>query len=310
MSEVIALGAGAEFDAIRRMIDRWGYRAQGIGDDAAIIHLPRGDALVTSVDTAVEGKHFKAEWLTPREISYRAVAAALSDLAAMAARPVGVLIALTVPERWRGHLMALADGIGDAVDAVGTTIRGGNMSDGSELSITTTVFGSAFAPLCRTGASVGDRVYVTGRLGAPATAIRLLAQGAVPGEYRERFAHPMPRIAEALWLADRGAAAAIDISDGLVADVGHLAAASGIRVEIDAALVPRFAGVAVDVALASGDEYELLVTTPAALDTAEFEGRFGLPLTRIGSVTQMRGDSVVVHGGHAAHVHGHDHFSR
>jgi hypothetical protein len=132
--------------------------------------------------------------------------------------------------------------------------------------------------LCRTGASVGDRIYVTGRLGAPATAIRLLAHGAVPGEYRERFAHPMPRIAEALWLADRGAAAAIDISDGLVADAGHLAAASGVRVEIDAA--------------------------------AEFEGRFGLPLTRIGIVTQMRGDPVVVHGGHAAYVHGHDHFSR
>jgi thiamine-monophosphate kinase len=310
MSETIALGAGAEFDAIRRMIDRWGPRAQGIGDDAAIVHLPRGDALVTSVDTAVEGHHFKAEWLTPREISYRAVAAALSDLAAMAASPLGVLVALTVPERWRGHLMALADGIGDAVDAAGTTIRGGNMSDGPELSITTTVFGTAFAPLCRSGASVGDSIYVTGRLGAPATALRLLSKGTVPGKYRERFAHPMPRIVEALWLADRGASAAIDISDGLVADAGHLAAASGVRIELDAALVPRFADVPVEVALASAEEYELVVTAPAALDTAEFEGRFGLPLTRIGSVKQMRGDPVVVHGGLAAHVHGYDHFSR
>jgi thiamine-monophosphate kinase len=309
MSETIALGAGAEFDAIRRMIDRWGPRVQGIGDDAAIVRLPRGDALVTSVDTAVENKHFKAEWLTPREISYRAVAAALSDLAAMAARPLGVLIAMTVPDRWRSHLMALADGIGDAVDVAGTTIRGGNMSDGSELSITTTVFGTAFAPLFRAGANAGDGVYVTGRLGAPATALRLLGKGTAPGEYRERFAHPMPRIAEALWLADRGASAAIDISDGLVADVGHLAAASGVRVELDAALIPRFTDVAVEVALASGEEYELVVTAPAALDSAEFEGRFGLPLTRIGIVTSMRGDPVVVHGA-LDRVHGHDHFSR
>src|SRR5215213_1216200 len=111
-----ALGAGAEFDAIRDVIARWGTRAVGIGDDAAVMTVPRGDKLVVSVDTAVEGKHFVPGWLSPREISYRAVAAALSDLAAMAAQPVGVLVALTVPQRWRVHFTELADGIADAVD--------------------------------------------------------------------------------------------------------------------------------------------------------------------------------------------------
>jgi thiamine-monophosphate kinase len=299
-----------EFDAIRRMLDRWGARATGIGDDAALLNVPRGDALVASVDSAVEGKHFKPEWLTPREISYRAVAAALSDLAAMAAHPVGVLVALTVPKHWRPHLLELADGIGDAVDVAGTVIRGGNLSDGSELSITTTVLGSAFAPVSRRGANVGDGVYVTGVLGAPAMAVRLLAAGKSAGAFRDRFARPRPRIAEALWLADLGISAAIDVSDGLIADVEHLTAATaGVSIEIEAAQVPRFEGVEVELALASGEEYELVVTAPSDLDTDAFERRFALPLTRIGVVTQSVGQAVVIRGARVGDVHGHDHFS-
>jgi thiamine-monophosphate kinase len=309
MIHALALGAGAEFDAIRAMIDRWGSRACGIGDDAAVIAVPRGDQLVASVDTTVEDQHFKEEWLTPREISYRAVAAALSDLAAMASRPLGVLVAMTVPERWRDRLPQLADGIADALDVAGTTIRGGNLSDGSELSITTTVFGSAFAPLGRDGAQVGDHTYVTGSLGAPAAALRLFSNGASPGIYRERFAHPVPRIAEAIWLAERGASAAIDISDGLVADVGHIAAASGVGIELDALRVPRFTGVAIDDALVGAEEYELVVTSAAEFDSDEFERRFSLPLTRIGTVTPMASPPVVVHGARVDGARGYDHFS-
>jgi len=304
------MGTGAEFDAIREMIAHWGTRARGIGDDAAVIDVPRGDRLVASVDTAVENRHFRAEWLTPREISYRAVAAALSDLAAMAARPLGVLVAMTVPERWRDRLPQLADGIGDALDIVGTTIRGGNLSDGSELSITTTVFGSAFAPLRRAGAKPGEHVYVTGALGAPATALRLFGEGKSAGEYRERFAHPVPRIGEAIWLADRGASAAIDVSDGLVADVAHLATASGVCIELDASRVPRFSDVAVETALAGAEEYELVITAAMELDVGEFAQRFSLPLTRIGAVTPMiAGRPVVVHGAKIDDVRGYDHFS-
>src|SRR5882672_2613293 len=114
MTAETPLGPGAEFDVIRALLVRWGDRAAGIGDDAAVLRLTRGDALVTSVDSSVEGRHFKREWLSPREIGYRAVAAALSDLAAMAARPIGVLIAFALPEAWRNELGAIADGIGDA----------------------------------------------------------------------------------------------------------------------------------------------------------------------------------------------------
>jgi thiamine-monophosphate kinase len=292
------------------MIERWGTRARGIGDDAAVIDVPRGDRLVASVDTAVENKHFRAEWLTPREISYRAVAAALSDLAAMASRPLGVLVAMTVPDRWRDRVPQLADGIGDALDVAGTTIRGGNLSDGSELSITTTVFGSAFAPLRRSGARRGEHVYVTGALGAPASALRMFDEGKSAGVYRERFAHPVPRIAEAIWLADRGVSAVIDISDGLVADVAHLATASDVCIELDASRVPRFSGVAVEAALAGAEEYELVVTSAHELDVGEFARRFSLSLTRIGVVTAMTDRPVVVQGADIEGVHGYDHFSR
>ena len=173
MNDRIALGPGREFDAIRAMVERWGSRARGIGDDAAIITMPRGDALIASVDSSVEGRHFRRGWLSPREIGCRAVVAALSDLAAMAARPLGVLVALAVPVSWRSDLTAIADGIGNAVERARTVILGGNLSDAGELSITTTVLGSAFAPLTRAGARVGDRVYVTGRLGGPGSVLEI-----------------------------------------------------------------------------------------------------------------------------------------
>jgi thiamine-monophosphate kinase len=309
MTGAVSLGSGPEFDAIRQMTARWGRRAHGIGDDAAIVRLPRGDSLVASVDTATEGVHFRAGWLTPREISYRAVVAALSDLAAMAAQPTGVLVAMTIPQRWRSALMDLADGIADAVDVVGTVIRGGNLSDGRDLSITTTVFGASFAPLRRSGAKVGDSLFVTGHLGAPAMALGLFEAGNAPGAFRDRFAHPVPRVAEARWLANHGATAAIDISDGLVADAEHLATASDIRLEVAATQIPLFPGADIDVAIASGEEYELLITGPADLDAAQFTRRFGIPLTRIGVANPSTNDARVVVHGTAATAHGHDHFS-
>lgn len=310
MTRPIPLGPGAEFDAIRSLLDRWGSRAVGIGDDAAVMRIARGDALVVSVDASVEGQHFRTDWLTPREIGYRAVAAALSDLAAMASRPTGILVAIIAPERSRKHLLELADGIGDMVDLARTHIRGGNVSDGDALSITTTVLGEAFAPLSRRGATVGDRVYVTGRLGGPADVLARLQAGTPAGAHRNRFARPVPRLAESLWLADAGASAAIDVSDGLLADVGHLAAASNVTIELDATRVPLLDGVELDVALHSGEEYELVATSSAALDVADFERRFGIPLTEIGRVTESGGAGVHVSGARVANLRGHDHFTR
>jgi thiamine-monophosphate kinase len=309
MTTSAALGPGAEFDAIRRLLDRWGTLASGVGDDAAVLSMPRGDLLVVSVDSAIEGRHFRAAWLSPTEIGYRAVAAALSDIAAMAARPQGVLVALGVPDAWRNRLDEIADGIGEAVAASNTAILGGNLSAANELSITTTVLGSVFLPLARRGAKPADRVYVTGTLGGAGAALAQLLAGEMAPAHRERYAHPSPRIAEARWLADAGASAAIDISDGLGADARHLATASGIELALDGASLPLADGVDLERAAQSGEEYELLVTAPHALDTAAFEARFRLPLTEIGRAVAGVPGAVHIAGVPDLHLAGHDHFS-
>ena len=309
MIEETPLGPGAEFDAIRQMLDRWGDRAVGIGNDAAVVRLPRGDSLVASVDASVEGQHFRREWLEPREIGYRAVTAALSDLAASAAAAIGVLIALELPGSWLTDLDALADGIGEAVDLAKAHILGGNVSNAERLSITTTALGSAFTVLTRRAAHAGDRIYVTGTFGGPGEALARLMRGEAAGAYRDRFARPHARLAEARWLAEHGASAAIDVSDGLFADLRHLAAASAVRVEIDAARVPRVPDITPEAALSSGEEYELIVTAASPLDADKFERRFGIPLTEIG-IVGLGPAGVELHGARVADVTSWNHLSR
>lgn len=310
-SRHVQLGAGQEFDAIRDLLKRWGDSAAGIGDDAATLDLPRGERLVVSVDALVAGRHFEPAWITPREIGYRATAAALSDLAAMAALPLGILFAINVPDDWRDKLGAIADGAGDAAQDSGTIIVGGNIAAGAALSITTTVLGHAFAPLARSGAAVGDRLYITGRLGGPGSAVAAWKSGAKPSEAaRSRFAHPVPRIQEARWLANNGATACIDVSDGVVADARHLAAASGRQIEIHLDRLPLLAGVSSAEAARSGEEYELLVAAPR-LDAPAFTAAFGLPLTEIGAVVDGDpGVTTLEHGARVAAIGGHDHFSK
>jgi thiamine-monophosphate kinase len=307
----VHLGGGREFDTIRDFVARWGDASAGIGDDGATLGLPRGEKLVVSVDTFIEGRHFESSWITPREIGHRATAAALSDLAAMAALPLGVLFAVNLPDAWRDRLGAIADGVADAVRESGTTVVGGNIAAGTELSITTTVLGHAFESLARGGAAVGDRLYVTGTLGGPGAAVAAWKSGAKPSAIaRTRFAHPVPRIHEARWLIDRGATAGIDISDGLVADAGHIAAASGRSIEIHLDRLPSIEGVTFADAARSGEEYELLITAPS-LDAGAFRATFGLPLTEIGVVAAGGpGVSTLEHGARVAVVAGHDHLSK
>jgi thiamine-monophosphate kinase len=308
----LALGVGVEFDAIRAMLGVWGARASGIGDDAALLEIPAGHSLVASTDASFEHVHFRREWLTPREIGARSTAAALSDLAAMAATPVGLLLALGVPPDWRAELDALARGVGETAAAASCPIVGGNVTRAAELSLTITVLGAAVRPLERTGARAGDALYVTGTLGGPGAALDALLRGVPPRDAdRARFAAPAPRLAEAHWLAERGATAAIDISDGLVADAGHLAAASGVRLALDLDALPCIEGVSPESAASSGEEYELLVALPpgAPIDTAAFASRFGIPLTAIGRVVEGRGVSLVGGDARVDLPTGHDHLS-
>lgn len=313
MSDSIALGPGREFEIIRDLLRRWGPRATGIGDDAALVTVPAGEQLVVSTDSSVEHVHFESAWLSPREIGYRATTAAISDLAAMAATPIGILVALGLPASWLGRAGELGDGIGDALERAKTTVRGGDITGASDLTIGVTVLGSAVAPLRRDGARVGDTVYVTGTLGGPGDALAAWQRGEAPrADSRERFARPVARLGEAIWLARNGALAAIDISDGLVADARQLAAASGVRIELDLELLPLPHGVEPRDAAVSGEEYELIVCAPA-LDTAAFERDQHLPLTAVGRVLEpVSDDDAVVarmHGERLAPAMGFRHFS-
>jgi thiamine-monophosphate kinase len=283
-TENIALGPGKEFDIVRSLLAEWGKSAERIGDDAAILEVPKGEKLVVSTDTSLEGVHFRRDWLNHFEIGYRATAASLSDLAAMAARPLGLMIALTLPKSDRNEARAIATGIREGASAVLCPIVGGDLSAGDVLSLTITALGSVAQPLSRAGAKAGQRVYVTGHLGGPAAALRAWNAGAEPSENdRVRFAHPIPRIDAAIGLAERGATSAIDISDGLIADIGHIAAASKVCIQVDLARIPRIDGVSPLEAASSGEEYEIVVTAPA-IDVVQFSSEFGLELTEIGRV--------------------------
>jgi thiamine-monophosphate kinase len=307
----IPLGPGKEFDLVRTLLRTWGKFAQRIGDDAAILDVPGEEKLVVSTDTSVEGVHFRRDWLNSFEIGYRATAAALSDLAAMAARPLGILIALTLPETEKEDAREIATGIREGASAVMCPIVGGDLSSGRELSLTITALGTTGRPLTRSGAKTGQRVYVTGRLGGPAAAVKAWRGGGQPSEAeRARFACPIPRIDAALGLVARGASAGIDISDGLAADLAHIAAASRIGIEIDVQRIPRFDGVSAIEAAGSGEEYEIVVTAPE-IDTTRFTEEFGLDLTEIGRVVAGPPRVSLLEGGKQIGIPpGYDHFSK
>lgn len=311
----LPLGPGGEFDAIAAALARWGPLAAGVGDDCAVLDVPPGEKLVMSLDTALEDVHFRRGWLTPQEIGYRSTMAAMSDLAAMAAVPLGVAAAISLPSSWHEDFLGICDGIGEAVRLAGTRIVGGDLTRSAALSITVTVLGCVATPMSRAGARPGDALWVTGLLGGPLLALAALERGSVPrDEFRARFARPVARFEEARWLAAHGATAGIDVSDGVVADASHLAAAGRVRIMLDLDLLPVLSGASVDDAARSGEEYELVVTAPADLDTAAFAQRFGIPLTCIGTVEECANGVALLEtrrrGALVDPPRGHDHLSR
>ncbi len=296
----VTLGPGREFASIARWVQQWGARAHGIGDDAAILDVPAGMRLVVSTDTTTENVHFRRPWLAPIEIGWRATMAALSDLAAMGAEPLGVLIALGAPGSWDSDLDEVLHGVGDACAAARAPIIGGDTTRSPVLTLGITVLGSAAVPMRRDGARPGDWIYLTGSLGGPRAALEAWEAGKVPrATHRARFARPVARLSMGAWCAANGATAAIDLSDGLVADAGHIAAASAVRLEMELARIPVLGGVAAIDALASGEEYELLVTGPPGMADSAKAARIGTltPIGRVGAPTPGEGAGVIVRDG-------------
>jgi thiamine-monophosphate kinase len=286
------LAPGPEFDFIR-MVARQSQRRHplvrvGPGDDCAVL----GDFAI-STDASVENTHFRREWLTGEESGWRAASAALSDLAAMAAEPVAILVSIVFPAGDRGGFAELVmHGATAAADAVGATLIGGDVAAGELLVIDVIVIGKVDEPVLRSGAKPDDEVWVTGRLGGAAAAVHAwLTQQPVKAEARRRYAHPYPQITTARWLRERVTITAmIDLSDGLYGDAAHLAAASGCRIDIDTAEIPvdEASGATLEQAATGGDDYELCFTAPPGQVQrvkAEFEAAFSMPLTRVGRVS-------------------------
>jgi len=288
----------------------------GIGDDAAVL-APEGGSLVWTVDAAVEGVHFRRDWMSLEDIGFRSLMAAASDLAAMGARPRGVLCALVLPADFGDdELDQIARGQADATSALGTAVVGGNLSRGTELSLTTTVLGAAKHPLLRAGARPGDVVAVAGPLGLAAAGIAALqTKQRGPAVERAIAAYRRPRaLIEAGALAASRAHAAIDVSDGLTLDVSRLAAESSVSIVLEAKNVRAVGGNdlraaaealsldALELALHGGDDYALVMAFAPA-DVAP-------PFVRIGTCAAGRGISLLGEDGavHPLEPRGFDHF--
>ena len=290
----------------------------GAGDDAAVVDAGR---LAVSTDLTVEDVHFRRSWVTFAEAGARAVTAAASDLAAMAAAPVAVLISLAVaPEEAQAVLSELGDGIKAALSELGVPLVGGDLAASpGPVVIDVTVVGKAEEPVTRSGAKAGDELWVTGVLGGSAGAVRAWQDGAEPApSLRASFVRPTARIREAQWLVDRvRVRAMIDLSDGLAGDAQHLAAASGVRIVLDLRLVPVHPDLPVEdapfLAMSGGEDYELCFVSPPGVTgprADEFQEHFGIALTCVGHVEEGTGVGVVGTTDGQDHLTGgFDHFS-
>ncbi len=264
-----------EFELIERYFTRPARRAGlGVGDDCALLAPAPGTMLAVSSDMLVEGRHFVST-VAPDRLGHKALAVNLSDLAACAARPLAFTLALALPEADESFLASFSRGLYALADRYACELVGGDTTRGP-LTIAITVFGEVppGEALLRSGARPGDDLYVSGMLGDARLALEVLRgsaaiSGDAFGRVRRAMEEPQPRID--LGLALRGVAtSAIDVSDGLAGDLGHVVRRSGVAAVVDVDALPRSADLAVQPAalqreclLAGGDDYELVFTAPA-----------------------------------------------
>lgn len=324
-----------EFDIIARYFNREGLAATpadagvnlGIGDDCALIqHLP-GHELALSIDVLVEGNHFP-KGAPADEVARRALAVNLSDLAAAGATPLGFTLGLTLPHADEAWLAAFSDGLLESAQKYGCPLLGGNLARGP-LQIAIQVQGTVpqGCSLLRSGARPGDLIYVSGSLGGTGLAVRwLLGQLEVDNDLRERLLHlyyrPEPRLALGRALVGR-ASAAQDVSDGLLADLGHVLKASGVGARLHAERIPVAPELratlpeaeALRLALTAGEDYELVFTLPPLCGTevSELATQGDVNLSCIGEIVAGEGIELVDEAGESLplpRIKGHDHFNR
>jgi thiamine-monophosphate kinase len=311
----------SEFDLIAAIQERMPAPGPRVrvpsGDDAAVVE-PRAASAVT-VDAIVDGVHFVLDSFGPDAVGRKALAAALSDLAAMGAAQGEAYVVVAAPEEMSDEdLLGLADGLAEMAVREEVTVAGGDLVRSAVLVVSVTAIG--YEPggarfITRGGAKARDVVAVTGELGGAAAAVELMEAGERRGDPADRGAdllerqlNPTPRLREGRALAKAGATAMIDISDGLGADAGHVASASDRRLEIDLERVPVAHGVAevaggdeaaLEMAAAGGEDFELLVTVPREYfgTAAQAVADAGSRLTEIGYVTEGQGVTLRLPGG-------------
>jgi thiamine-monophosphate kinase len=322
-----------EFELLAKLRERLpapGPRVRlGSGDDAAVT-VP-GGATATSVDAILDGVHFRRGDATPEQIGAKALATALSDLAAMGAEAGEAYVVVGVPpDLDEDEFLALLDGMLVLAAATGTALVGGDVTRAPALTLAVTVVGHAAAPellVSRAGAEPGDSLVLTGELGGAAAGLLLLERpeltAAVPADtaelLRRRQLEPSPRLRSGLGLARAGARAMIDLSDGLGGDAGHLAAASGVGLQFDAATLPLAKGVAevaaaagrdpLELAASGGEDYELLAALPAdrLAEAAVAIGEAAeATLTPVGEVVAGSGVEIRLPGGEMLKTSGFD----
>jgi len=277
-----------EFDLIDEIVAGLGPAAGGPqvrvgpGDDAAVVAVPAGMELVSSIDALVGDVHFPST-AAAALIGYRAIMVSASDLAAMGASDGFALVALNLPGDNPAWVRDLTAGMRQAIELLGLSLVGGNIARGP-LAISISVHG--FVPrgqaLLRTGARPGDGIFVTGELGAAAAA---LAAGGLVGcggeadlnQLQRRYFMPQARIPAGIALRGR-ASSAIDLSDGLLQDLAHICKASGVGAALDSACIPVAAGATLAQALTGGDDYELCFTLAGDVPALD------VPVTRIGRI--------------------------
>ncbi len=324
---LIDLLSGMAYATQDKEQEAWKQLILGIGDDTAVWQ-GNGSVQLATADLLVEDVHFSLEITSWEELGWRAMAANLSDIAAMGGLPRYALVSLALP----GHtevddVTALYRGMIGLAQQFGVAIAGGDVSSAPQVVINITILGSAGNRdiLTRSAARAGDKVAVTGYLGASAAGLEILKKGLSldtqsTTELKKAFLKPNPRVAEGRILVENGVRAAIDISDGLVSDLGHICRMSGVsaRVEIDRvpvhpAVADSFGDGALIMALTGGEDYELLFTAGEGI-IGKVKEAASCPVTVIGEIVASEAEEVILLDGKGNRIDlpgtGWEHFSK